>query len=166
MNKVRILATGGTIEKAYNISSEEFAFIGNNSLQTLATDCFRKNILIERVMQEDSLDMGDRHRTQILEAIDSFEDDRYLIVHGTSTMTETADFLIEAEGVSSTKTIVLTGSLYPSEMRHPETSFNVGLAYSAALLKPPGVYIAMHGLVEEAGRVVKNLSTGAFEKLR
>jgi L-asparaginase len=63
------------------------------------------------------------------------------------------------------KTIVLTGAMQPARMRRTDAVFNVGFAWAAVQLLPPGVYIAMNGEVFEAGMVRKNLQTQRFERI-
>jgi L-asparaginase len=162
MKSLRVLATGGTIEKIYDEVSEKFVFVETSSVEDTIRRCLRQDFLFSRVMKKDSLDMGDVDRTHILEALDKVEEQRVLVIHGTSTMTDTAEFILDAEGGASDKTIVFTGSLYPAELRKPETCFNLGLGFSAALVLPPGVYVAMHGSILSAGSILKDRSSGTF----
>ena len=62
------------------------------------------------------------------------------------------------------KTIVLTGAAQPAVLRDSDTDFNLGLAISAALIAPAGVYVAMNGLVAPWDQVVKNVD-GSFRRL-
>ncbi|MEP3563479.1 MAG: asparaginase domain-containing protein, partial [Marinobacter sp.] len=62
------------------------------------------------------------------------------------------------------KTIVLTGAMQPARMRRTDAIFNIGFAWSAVQLLPPGVYIAMNGEIFEAGAVRKNLAAQKFER--
>ncbi|MGB3408704.1 MAG: asparaginase domain-containing protein [Jannaschia sp.] len=162
MRTVRVIATGGTVEKVYDEISEKFIFVDSLGVEETIKECLRQDFLFSRVMRKDSLDMGAVDRTRILEALDEVQESSVLVVHGTSTMTDTAEFILDAEASSSEKTIVFTGSLYPAELRKPETFFNLGLGFSAALLLPPGVYIAMHGSVLPAGKILKDRSSGTF----
>ena len=79
---------------------------------------------------------------------------------GTDTMADTAAVL---SGLKD-KTIVLTGAMQPARMRRTDAVFNVGFAWAAVQLLPPGVYIAMNGEVFEAGAVRKNLKAQRFER--
>jgi L-asparaginase len=63
------------------------------------------------------------------------------------------------------RTIVLTGAMQPARMRRTDAIFNIGFAWAAAQLLPPGVYIAMNGEVFEAGAVRKNLEAQKFERI-
>ena len=61
------------------------------------------------------------------------------------------------------KSIVLTGALQPAAFAQTDAIFNVGCAIGAVQSKPPGVYIAMNGLVFDADKVVKNVEANRFE---
>ena len=76
----------------------------------------------------------------------------YVITHGTDTMPETAEALLDL----GDKTIVLTGALAPARFRSSDAVFNVGMAVAAVQTAAPGVYIAMSGQVFPAGKVRKN----------
>ena len=63
------------------------------------------------------------------------------------------------------KTIVLTGALSPARSHETDASFNLGMAFAAAQIAPPGVYIAMNGTVFRAGEVRKDREHQRFVPL-
>ena len=73
-------------------------------------------------------------------------------------MTDTARALAEIGG----KTIVLTGALAPARFAESDASFNLGMAFAAAQLAPPGVWIAMSGQVFDGLKVRKDRAAGKF----
>ena len=81
-----------------------------------------------------------------------------VITHGTDTMTDTAKALAGITG----KTIVLTGALSPARFAETDAPFNLGMAFAAAQVAPPGVYIAMSGQVFDGLRVRKDRAAGRF----
>ncbi len=85
----------------------------------------------------------------------------FVVTHGTDTMPETAEVLMDLKG----KTIVLTGALTPARFKTTDAMFNVGMAVAAVQVASPGVYIAMSGQVFEAGAVRKNRAENRFERL-
>ena len=111
-------------------------------------------------MRKDSLEMTDEDRVLVREAVTACGSKRILITHGTDTMAETA----QALSSMNDKTIVLTGAMQPARMRRSDSVFNIGFAWAAVQLLPPGVYIAMNGEVFEAGAVRKNLKAQRFER--
>jgi L-asparaginase len=83
---------------------------------------------------------------------------RILITQGTDTMTETAKSL----SVIADKTIVLTGAVAPARFSESDASFNLGMAFAAAHLAQPGIYIAINGSVFRGDGVVKDRDLGGF----
>ncbi len=110
----------------------------------------------------DSLDMQDRDRLRVLQACQAAPERAIVILHGTDTMTDTAQVLATA---ALNKTIVLTGAMIPYEIRQSDALYNLGFACASAQLLPNGIYIAMNGAVFTAGKVRKNRDTGMFEHL-
>jgi L-asparaginase len=68
-----------------------------------------------------------------------------------------------ALAVVAGKTIVLTGALQPGRFADSDAPFNLGMAVAAAQVLPPGVYIAVNGLVLPAASVRKNRELNRFE---
>ena len=60
------------------------------------------------------------------------------------------------------KMIELTGALTPARFVESDAAFNLGMAFAAAQVAPPGVYIAMNGIVFSAAKVVRDRGRGAF----
>ncbi|MBJ6136608.1 asparaginase domain-containing protein [Marinobacter litoralis] len=157
---IQILTTGGTIDKVYFDANSQFE-IGDSLLPELLTESnIHGGYALRELMRKDSLELTDDDRTLILEAVNKTSSQRILITHGTDTMAETGEVLKQAAG----KTIVLTGAMQPARMRRTDAIFNIGFAWSAVQLLPPGVYIAMNGEIFEAGAVRKNLAAQKFER--
>jgi L-asparaginase len=112
-------------------------------------------------MRKDSLDLTERDRLRIRQAVETVEGDRVVITHGTDTMVDTARSLAGLSG----KVIVLTGSLSPARFQGSDADFNIGLAVAAVQSLPAGVYIAMNGLIFDAHKVRKNREANRFEYL-
>ncbi|MGD8964317.1 MAG: asparaginase domain-containing protein, partial [Gammaproteobacteria bacterium] len=116
---------------------------------------------ITPLMRKDSLDLTERDRLRIRQAVETVEGDRVVITHGTDTMVDTARSLAGLSG----KVIVLTGSLSPARFQGSDADFNIGLAVAAVQSLPAGVYIAMNGLIFDAHKVRKNREANRFEYL-
>ncbi len=158
---IQILTTGGTIDKVYFDANSKFE-IGDSLLpELLAESNIHEGYAIRELMRKDSLELTDDDRDGILEAVKQTEDSRIIITHGTDTMAQTAQVLKTLPD----RTIVLTGAMQPARMRRTDAIFNIGFAWAAARLLPPGVYIAMNGEVFEAGAVRKNLEAQKFERI-
>ncbi|MGF2734293.1 asparaginase domain-containing protein [Marinobacter sp. DUT-1] len=158
---IEIFTTGGTIDKVYFDASSQFE-IGDSLLPELLSESnIHDGYRIHEVLRKDSLDMTEDDRARVFDAVAGCEGQKILITHGTDSMAETAERLSSL----SDRTIVLFGAMQPARMRRTDAVFNLGFAWSAVQLLPPGVYIAMNGEVFEAGAVRKNLEAKRFERI-
>ncbi len=90
---LRIIATGGTFDKHYDPLNGHLIF--KDSVLPAALDRARLTLPVhfEALLALDSLDMQDSHRQQIRKACEESAEDRIVIIHGTDTMTATAQVL-------------------------------------------------------------------------
>ena len=162
MKPIRILATGGTLDKEYNQLDGELVFTKTHLTEILAQAKCTVDVGIETVMLKDSLHFNEDDRQLILERCRAADEERIIITHGTDTMEHTARLLgRELEG----KTVVLVGAMVPYSFVHSDALFNLGCAFSAVQLVPAGVYITMNGKVFPWDNVRKNRAKGEFEPL-
>ena len=159
---VRILTTGGTLDKVHDWRTEALAFAGEgvSEVPEVLAHGRCEWPFIEHVMQLDSLEMTDADRTLIADRCAAVPEDRLVVTHGTSTMAETARFLADR---SMTKTIVLTGAMRPHSLFVSDAAFNLGGALVAAQTLGEGVFAVMNGRVFEASEVEKNVELGRFD---
>ncbi len=149
--EILFLQTGGTIDKDYlpREGNHGYAF-------TIETPAYIP--ILERAdvsftvakwstMKKDSLDITDTDRKQLAYDVYNCAHKRVVITHGTDTIGETATFLAEAG--ASMKTIVLTGAMRPEKFARSDADFNLGMAVGAVQVLPPGVYVALGGLVQD-----------------
>lgn len=162
---VRILITGGTLDKAHDPLTERFGFqTGATHLPTLLEEA-RADAKFDVLFLKDSAEFSDEDRAAIARAVVAATEERLVLTHGTSTMGDTARFLapiMEAEAPS--KTLVLTGAMRPFSFGRSDAPFNLGGAIVAARLSPPGVYAVMNGRVFTADEVAKNTALGRFDR--
>lgn len=159
---IRILITGGTFDKEYNMINGQLDFEKTHVPEMLSLGRCTVPSSIQTLMMIDSLNMTDKNRGEILEACRHAEEDHLLITHGTDTMAETAAYLAKAE---LNKTIVLTGAMIPYKFGSSDGFFNLGAALAFLQILPAGVYIAMNGRYYNWDNVRKNKQTGYFETL-
>ncbi len=157
---IKILLTGGTIDKHYNESNGELDFTETHIPQLLNLGRNRTEIEIEQALFKDSLEMTDADRQIILEACRKSPQDKILITHGTDTIVETATVL---GNEALDKTIVLVGAMIPFVFKHTDAVFNIGFGLGAVQCLPQGIYVAMNGKVFNWDAVVKNREEGIFE---
>ncbi|WP_237057411.1 asparaginase [Microbulbifer sediminum] len=163
---VRILTTGGTIEKSY---SEEEGTLKNRAsiIREGLISSLRlpyTHLELESVVNKDSLDMDDRDRALIAEAVErtAQQGDPIVILHGTDTMADTAEFCFKKMGQPPVP-VVFTGAMKPMGFIDSDARQNVTEALLAARLMEPGFYIAFHNRVFAVPGVRKNREEGTFE---
>lgn len=160
---IRIIATGGTIDKVHDPISEQLVFQKNSHIDNILKEANINHIHIEILMMMDSLDMTEEHRKQILSAIEKAPETKIVITHGTSTMDQTALYL--ENNLKTKKTIIITGALRPYSLMKSDSEFNLGGAVIAAQILDDGVYVVMSGQIFKAGGFRKNPQTARFEPL-
>ena len=158
---IKILVTGGTFDKEYNEISGELYFNGTHIREILDLGRAQIDVEIIELMLIDSLDMQDKDREIIVQNCKDIKSDQIVITHGTDTMTKTAKYLAEA---NLKKTMVITGAMIPYKFGSSDGLFNLGGALAFVQSLSHGVYIAMNGYCFEWDKVIKNKTTGVFEK--
>lgn len=161
IDTIRVLVTGGTIDKSYCPVEGQLSFSRTHVLAMLKQA--RVNLpeaKIQTLLLKDSLDLTEADRAVICDAAAAAQESRLIITHGTDTMVETATRLASRQ---FSKTVVLVGAMVPYTFSNSDGLFNLGLAFGAVQLLSPGVYIAMNGQIYPWNAVRKNRSQGAFE---
>ncbi|ARE38624.1 L-asparaginase [Rhodovulum sp. P5] len=162
MKDLRIIVTGGTIDKVHDTRVEGLSFSPDGS--THIPEMLRIGRChfpaIELLMLKDSLHFDDADRDAIAAAVTAAPEPAIVITHGTGTMGETARFL---DGRVAGKTVVLTGAMRPFSLYASDGEFNLGGAVVAAQVLSPGVWGVMNGRVFPAERLNKNVEQGRFD---
>lgn len=160
--KVKIITTGGTIDKIYFDAKSTFQ-VGDPQIGEFLKEAdVTFEYVVQPLLHKDSLDMTDDDRRLIYDLIaQDLEHRHFLVTHGTDTMIHTARLLQRI----SDKVMVLTGSLRPARFRVSDAPFNIGFATAAVQLLPPGTYIAMNGRIFNPQNVYKNLEHNRFEDI-
>lgn len=163
MNKIKILATGGTFEKCYNTRTGELDFHESHWEEILKLGRCQLDTSLRTLMMIDSLDMTENDRELIANYCEKSEEQHIIITHGTDTMVETAKF-IDAKKLK--KTVIITGAMVPYSFGKSDALFNMGTAVAYSQSMPHGVYIAMNGKCFPWNNVRKNRELGVFEELK
>ncbi|MEM9285603.1 MAG: asparaginase domain-containing protein [Pseudomonadota bacterium] len=162
MKSVRILTTGGTLDKVHDWRAENINFAGAGKSQVPEIlehgRCYGHTV--EQLFQIDSLDMNDTYRRLLAERASAAEEEALVVTHGTSTLGETARYL---DTLNLPKTIVVTGAMRPYSLFVSDASFNLGGAVIAAQTLARGVYGVMNGCVFTASEINKNEKLGRFD---
>lgn len=161
--KVKILVTGGTIDGIDYESEKDIPINPQSYIQKMfELSRIPINYEIKVLMLKDSRAITDADRELILEECKNSIENNILITHGTITMPQTAKFLGQA---NLGKTIVLVGSIIPSQEENSDAMFNLGAGYLASKILPHGVSIVMNGRVFNWDNVHK-VSDKYFEEER
>lgn len=165
MNDIHFILTGGTIEKAYSPLTEKPEFRHESILPDYFKTIIQMHpeVTFQTLAQIDSLDMTDDLRSKIVTAVQQSASRCIIIVHGTSTMQHTAEYLAKNLDEQN-KTIILIGAMIPlKEFAMSDAGFNLGYAMAKVEDASSGIYIAMNARLFEAGSVYKNTNIGRFE---
>jgi L-asparaginase len=160
---IRILITGGTIDKEYDPLTGELIFAKSHLSNILIQVRCKVRSVLDEVMLKDSLQMRSEDREEILKKCVDCLENRIIVTHGTDTMVETGRVL--GSNVKG-KTIVLVGAMIPYAFGASDALFNLGCAFAAVQALRQGVYITMNGKIFPWDNVIKNKESGEFEKLK
>ena len=160
---IKVLITGGTIDKQYNPLNGELIFTQTSVEKMLLQSRSTVETELEVLMLKDSLEMQDQDREILSLACNKAAEKQIIITHGTDTMVESAETIHQY--LASDKTVVLLGAMVPYQFKQSDALFNLGCAMSAVQILKPGVYITMNGQVFDHKEVVKNRAIGEFVHL-
>ena len=161
---IQIFITGGTFDKEYNFVTGQLYFKDTHLGEMLERGRCSLDLDVKTLMMIDSLEMTDSDREIIIHNCQKCPSDKILITHGTDTMVQTAQAMVDA-GMKD-KTIVLTGAMIPYAFGNSSDGFfNLGSALAFVQTLPHGVYVVMNGRYFHWNKVRKNFKTGFFEEL-
>lgn len=159
--KVKIITTGGTIDKIYFDQQSTYQVGEPQIAEVLKEANVTVDYEIISVLRKDSLDLTDEDRRLIYEAVESDPDRHIIVTHGTDTMVLTAKRL----QTIADKVIVFTGAMQPARFRFTDAVFNIASAFTAVQILPNGVYIAMNGSIFDPHTTQKNKAQHRFERV-
>lgn len=166
--KILVINTGGTFNKVYSPNANGLIVEDTGeSIETIFDYSCIENYELFNFDCIDSLDMDNEYRKRYLE-INSCIYDKIIIVHGTDTMNETAEYLHSnlSSKTQNDKIIILTGSIIPFSIDKSEASANLMSAYVLLEnnLLSDGIYICMNGLVRKYNKIKKDKKNNKFIK--
>jgi L-asparaginase len=167
---LKILTTGGTIEKSYD---EKEGVFGNKD-SFMAQEIKSKirmphtEILVETLMNKDSLNMDAADRLLIYKSLKSVALSKIpvIVLHGTDTLVETTAVCVEQmqkEQLTFEVPVIFTGSMRPIGFDASDALQNVTEALMAAKLLSGGVYVSFHNQIFLAPHLIKNKTLRTFE---
>jgi len=156
-----ILNSGGTFNKRYNSKSGELEVPFDNLAIESILKNYHDNYNVAGVVYKDSLEMDVNDRKMLTNIILESTEKVFIVIHGTDTMDETAEFF---DAIFDDIKVILVGAMKPFEIDKVEASFNLGMALGFAnSCSENGVYICMSGFVKPWDKIVKNRAIGKFE---
>ena len=155
-----ILNTGGTFNKIYDpIEGELIVPKDNWAVEEIVSKSFI-DVPVQGLIYKDSLFIDDEDREKLVKKIEALSHRSIVIVHGTDTMNESAEYVAKN---FNDRCIVFTGAMVPYSIDSAEASANLMLAIAKARYGyEEGVFIAMHGIVEHHSKIVKDRAKGRF----
>lgn len=162
--KITVINTGGTFNKKYNTVTGHLDVLDDHkSLLHIIKHCHNIEFDVHDIISKDSLELTHADRHLILKTINEANTDTVIVIHGTDTMDETAQFLDEH---NQDKKVILTGAMTPMSIDRLEATINFSTAVGVLNVNiPNGIYIAMHGVVAEYTKVYKDKKAGLFYKV-
>lgn len=158
---IHILTTGGTFDKIYHDALSEFTIGEPMAPELLQEAGVNLTYSVDSLLKKDSLELTDSDRALLRKHVSNSPHQHILIIHGTDTMTLSAQQLTSI----ANKTVVFTGAMQPARMRKTDAPFNLGFAIGALQCLDSGIYIAMNGQIFNANNVQKNRQMSRFETL-
>ena len=168
MHRIALLTTGGTIEKRY---VEQAGSMENTEpqirrcLQMLRLP--ETEVVVEELMNKDSLHMTDGDRTQIAAHVLSYavKGVPVLVTHGTDTVIETGKVVqdtLARDLPGYAVPIIFTGAMTPFGIEGSDALQNLTEALLATGLLPAGVFLAFHGQVLPIAEAQKDREQSRF----
>ncbi len=160
MDKILLISSGGTFNKVYNPKNGELIIDKTSSaVKEIASHWLCKFDLVN-IIGKDSLEMSNHDRLELLAMISQSEYKKIIIIHGTDTMTLTAEYLADAE---LDKQLILTGAMVPYSINPVEATANLSSSFGyLQTLDQSAVYIVMNGLFGSYEKIRKDRKKGKF----
>jgi len=116
------------------------------------------------VTMKDSRAVNNVDRRALADAIRQTTSKRILIPHGTFTMPETGEFLLDICGKDiGNKSVILVGAMIPLGQPESDGPDNILFALEQLRIAPPGIWVAMNRRLWDPRAVVKDPDTGEFK---
>lgn len=145
--KITYIQTGGTIDKDYPSGETDHGYEFQITDPAVGDIIPRVNAMFEyeivSLLKKDSLDIDDEDRALIFAKVNSLDNDKIVITHGTDTILQTAEILSPING----KTIVITGAMLPDKFTTSDAKFNIGMATAGVQTLKHGIYVALYGKI-------------------
>jgi L-asparaginase len=160
---IEIVNTGGTYNKIYNPINGELEVCSDNKIiDEIISLIPSSNIKSSGMIYKDSLFIDNSDRERLKDYIINSSNSKFIIIHGTDTMVESAKYLSNIKD----KLIIFTGAMIPYSINPKEAVINFGICYGfLSANNCNGVYISMNGIIKEFDRIEKDKTIGMFVEI-
>lgn len=163
--EVKVLTTGGTIEKTY--SEDDGSMKNRESL--IKSKLIKRlrlphtDIEVEEVMCKDSLDMTEEDRETICRRIQLRAQSGHpiIVLHGTDTLHLTIAHC-QAQVPSPTVPILFTGAMMPAGFEDSDAIQNFTEALALSQVVAPGWYVSFHSTLHKGDTIKKDRERRTF----
>lgn len=147
--RIQILVTGGTIDSYYDIDACTTLCHQQTAIPEFITrfgQLSNDEFELTEICMKDSRNINHQDIEKIHISISLSNCCRHIITHGTFTLFDSARRLQILLAKNHGQTIIFTGAMWPLVGFSPnDAGFNLGSAFLAARLAPPGIYVAFNG---------------------
>lgn len=161
-----IINTGGTFSKTYNANKSSLEIKDNNKfINRILNSLYKSNKKpkVHGIIYKDSLDINKKNRIELKNLIQTYKEEKIIIIHGTDTMNKTAKFLNKK---IKNKTIVFVGSMIPYSINKIEALATLSMALGFMNnTNNKDIYICMNGLIKKHTQIKKNYKKIVFEEI-
>jgi L-asparaginase len=163
--KILFINTGGTFNKIYNKISGKLVVPKSDEVLKKVLNSTGGNFETEIIgtIYKDSLEMTEEDREKIFDILLESDTKNVVIIHGTDTIKETAEYLSDK---IFGKRVILVGAMKPILFDSVDGSLNLGVALGFLQNEPfDGIYISMSGLVSPFNKIEKDRKAGFFKSI-
>ena len=160
---IHFIITGGTIDSFYDGTKDTAVPSKDSAIPQFVKGLklYQKSFFTQ-VCMKDSRAITKADLNKILKTIDKSPHKKFIVTHGTYTMSDSARY-IESKLNGKDKTIIFTGSIIPLVGFSPsDAPFNLGFSIAKLEELNPGIYVCMNARVFTPEEVAKNISEGKF----
>ena len=160
MDKILLISTGGTFNKVYDPGNGKLIIDKtSNAVKKIASHWLCEFDVVN-IIGKDSLEISNHDRLELLALISQSKYTKVIIIHGTDTMSLTAEYLNDAE---LDKQLILTGAMVPYAINPVEATANLSSSFGyIQTLNHSGVYIVMNGVFGPYEKIKKDRKKSKF----
>lgn len=157
---VHFIITGGTIDSRYDGIKDAVLPLQTSVIpQVIESLQLYTDSTYSVVCLKNSRDITTEDRRKMVEVINESDATKFIITHGTYTISDTARYLQQHVDHQNQKVIILTGSIIPIEgFTMSDGLFNLGYVYARVFELEPGIYASLNGRIYKPDEMISGVS--------